>query len=930
MTNHWSDLKNADVFMIPGANPAENHPISWKWVEEARDKRGSKVVCVDPRFTRTAAKADVYAPIRPGTNIAFAGGLINYAIQNNYIQWEYVMNYTNAPMVVTDDFAFSPEEGLFNGYDEEKRTYPADDRKSLWNVVYRDEANHADPVRVPLVDVEDMASARGKPTRWSVPGDPKTCPVNRQHPMYSKTVFARLEEHFSRYTPEQVEKVCGMPQGKFKEVAEAYLGESYKPEKAATIMYAMGLAHFSLGVQNIRCYAMLQLLLGNVGLPGGGVNAMRGESNVQGATDFGMLYHNIPGYIATPTDKQPTLADFNAAYAPDKISGFYTNRYKWMGSLLRAWWPKIFSEQGAEAAYSLLPKLVKGKDYSWVPLFEDMNQGIIKGMLVWGMNTPVGGPNSNMEDLALAKLDWLVVADLWDTEMMNFWRRPGGNPKDVPTKVYALPAACNLEKSGSLLNSGKVFQYRWKAVEPPGDAKTDMFIVDSLMTRLKDLYEKDEKAPAREAIVEAFWDYERDKDGLPDVDNVVVEMSGFVYPADAKDTADFWEKARASVLTTFGDLKDDGSTASVNWVHGGCYASTAKNPDGSFKDSGMNYLVNVAKVLPEAEAVKKENRYKGKWQYQADPNPISEKIYGKKQPGLGLHPYWGYVWPVNRRIIYNRCSADYAGRPWAEDKALVAWNGSAWVNNDVPDFIAADAVTKAPNTPADTASGLNKGPFIMVEWKDSQVGLLFTNKLAEGPFPEHYEPRESPVKNLVNGQQWCPAVKSEWPSATEDPDRFGFAEVGDPKYPYVCTSFHLVEHWQAGAQTRSIDWLGEAMPDNFVEISKTLAKKIGVKKGDVVEVESKRGKMRAVAVVTSRLRPFSVSDGNGGTKEVEVVGTLFHYGFTGMFPGGADRPGQGKVSDNNYASNQLTSHVIDASASMPEFKAFLVNIKKVS
>ncbi len=929
MTNHWSDLRNADVVMIPGANPAANHPISWRWVEEARDKRGAKVICIDPRFSRTASKADVYAPIRPGTNIVFTGALINYAIRNNYIQWEYVMNYTNAPLVVTDAYSFDPETGLYNGYDEGKRVYPADERKNLWNVVYKDEATHSNPIRVPLVDVEDMANARGKPTGWTTPGDPKTCPVNRNHPDYHRTVFAKLEEHYSRYTPELVEKVCGMSREQFEKAAEAYCGGSYKPEKAATIMYAMGLAHFSLGVQNIRGYALLQLLLGNIGVPGGGVNAMRGESNVQASTDMGQLYHNLPGYIAMPTDAQPTLADFNAAYAPDKISGYYTNRHKWMGSLLKCWWPGIFDEQGAEAAYACVPKLVKGKDYSWTPLFEDMYQGIIKGMISLGMNSPVSGPNANMECAAMDKLDWLVVSDLWDTEMMNYWRRPGADPKGIPTKVFSLPAACHLEKSGTLLNSGKVFQFRWKAVEPPGEARTDLYMADALMTRLKKLYE-DEGGPAAEAITGLFWDYERDEDGQIDIDNIAVEASGFKWPANAKDTADFWEKARAGVLTTFGDLKEDGSTASHMWAWGGCYASIAKNDDGSFKDSGLNYLVNKAKVISEAEATKQENRYKAKWQYQLDPNPISEQYYGQKKPGLGLYPYWGYDWPLNRRIIYNRCSADYSGKPWAEDKALVAWKDGKWINNDVPDFVASDAVTKAPNTPQDTASGLNKGPFIMVEWKDSQLGLLFTNKLAEGPFPEHYEPRESPVKNIVNGQQWCPAVKSEWPSAVENPDLYGFAEVGDQKYPYVCTSFHITEHWQSGSQTRCLSWLGEAMPENFVEISQSLAKKIGVKKGDIVEVESKRGKMQAVAVVTSRLQPFKISDGNGGTKEVEVVGTLFHYGFTGMYPGGRDRPGQGGVSDKNYACNQMTPHVIDASASMPEFKAFLCDIKKVS
>ncbi len=927
MTNHWADLRNADAFMVCGSNPSENHPCAWKWMEEARDKRGAKLIVVDPRFTRSAAKADVFSFIRPGTDIAFFGGLINYAIKNNMIQWEYVINYTNAALVVKDGFSYDPASGLFNGYNQEKRTYPADDRAKLWNIVYTDDAAKTNPLRVPIIDVEDMANVHGKPTAWTTPGDPRTVPVNREHPDYNSTVFAAMEDFYSRYTPEMVEKVCGIPQAKFKELAEAYCG-TYKPELSANLMYAMGLTQHTIGVQNIRCFSVLQLLLGNTGLPGGGINALRGESNVQSSTDFGLLYHILPGYVAMPNDKQATLADYNAAFAADKVSGFQLNRNKWIASMLKCWWPKAYAEQGAETAYSFIPKVVKGKDYSHIPLFEDMYQGKIKGMISWGQNPPVGGPNANLEAAAMEKLDWYVAIDLWDTEAMNFWRRPGTNASDVATKVYALPAASSIEKAGSVTNSGRLAQYRWKAVEPPGEAESDLWIVDQLYQRLKALYEDDKSAPGREAITGLFWDYERDEHDEIDVDNIAVEMGGFKYPSDVKGTADFWTKARASVLTTFGDLKDDGSTACCNWIFGGIYASVAKNDDGTFKDGGMNYIINTSKVLPESEMTKNEMRFKGKWQLQADPNPISEKVYGAKQPGLGITPYWGYSWPVNRRIIYNRCSADYAGMPWAQDKALVAFNGTTWIRNDVPDFVWGTA--DAPNTPADTASGLTKGPFIMVPWKDSQLGLLFTNSTAEGPFPEHYEPRESPVKNVVNGQQWNPVIKSEYQSAIDEPEKYGFAEVGSTDYPYIGTTYRVTEHWQAGQMTRSLSWLGEAQPEMFMEISRTLADKLGIKNGDTVEASSVRGKVQGVALVTSRLQPMTVGDGSGGTKDVEVVGMVWHYGYTGLFPGGPERGKQGGIAKRSYAANQLTPHVGDGNTTIPEYKAFLVNLRKVS
>lgn len=904
MTNHWTDLKNADVFMVCGANPAENHPCSWKWMEEAREKRDAKLIVVDPRFTRSAAKADIFSFIRPGTDIAFFGGLINYAISKNYIQWEYVQNYTNAPLVVDPSFSFDVGKGVFNGWDDSKKTYKK--AADIWKIVYKDPNT---PQRVALIDVEDMVNARGKPTGM-VNGDPKTCRLREEDPLFPQTVYAKLREHYSRYTPEMVEKVCGIPKDKFVEIAETYCGITYKPDKSGNLMYAMGLTQHTIGVENIRAFAMLQLLLGNTGMPGGGINALRGESNVQGSTDAGALYHILPGYLPVPeADTLNSLDAYNAAYSKEKIGGFWVNRSKFIASLLVSYWGD-YARADLRRAFDLLPKKEKvGSDYSHIPLFEDMYAGIIKGLISWGQNPPVGGPNANLEAKALENLDWLVAIDLWDTELMNFWQRPGANPKEIETKVYALPAASSIEKSGSVTNSGRLAQFRWKAVEPPGEAKSDLWIVDQLVQRLKKLYEADATAPNREAITELFWDYERDEQGEIEVDNIGLEMGGFVYPTDVKGTKDFWDKARKNVVLNFTQLKDDGSTACVNWILSGIWAKE--------DDAGM-------KTINEKVGIPKDQipRYKAKWQFQSDP----QNIY-KDQPPLSLNPLWAYAWPVNRRIIYNRCSADVNGVPWAKDKALVSWDGSKWITNDVPDFSF-----KNPDgtfiPPAESASGVDKGPFLMNVEKGSQLGLLFSIRVKEGPFPEHYEPRESPVKNLLNGAQWNPTIKSSYKSADEDPEKYGFAdldEVGD--YPYVGTTYRVTEHWQAGQMTRNLTWLGEAMPEMFVEISRELADEKGIKKGDLIEVWSKRGKVRGIAVVTSRLKPLSILDGNGGSRTIHIVGLPWHFGYTGFFPGGPER---GKIPQVSYAANQLTPHVGDANTTIPEYKAFLVNIRKVS
>ena len=930
MTNQYQDLRNADVFMVCGANPTENHPVSWKWVEKAREERGAKVIVVDPRFTRTASKADIFSFHRPGTDVAFFGGLINYAIQKNYIQWEYVQNYTNAPILLNPDFKGPADlNGLFSGYDEKNRKYTD---TSTWNF-QTDAAGN--PIRVALLPIEEDPLYPGR----GVPNGEKDANGNfipYDDERIKGTVFYELKKHFSRYTPEMVEKVCGIPRDKFIEIAETYCGITCKPEKSGNLMYAMGLTQHTVGVENIRTFSMLQLLLGNTGMCGGGINALRGESNVQGSTDFALLSHIINGYLTVPNAADhPTLEKYlEKVKAKD---GYWANAPKFAASYLMAYWGEYAKREGLDKAYDLHPKVEKGKNYTHIGLFEDMYAGIIKGLIVWGQNPAVGGPNANLECAAMEKLDWMVAVDLWDTETMNFWQRPGADPKSINTEVWALPAASSVEKSGAITNSGRISQYRWKAVEPPGDAKSDAWIMHQLVQKLKELYAK-EGGPCKEAVTELFWAYESDAHGGPDLEQVQLEIQGFKWPSGNFS----WEEAFKGPLFGFANLKDDGSTCCGNWIYSGLWASD-DDIKGIAKYLGIG---NVPDSIPRDGKKLEWNGIpfnKGKWQFQKNPVYYLDKdgktIYKDKDKApsdvrkidLNIYPNWAWAWPVNRRILYNRCSCGYRGEPFAPDKALFTFkaDGTLDMKNDVNDFyLPKDLEGKITLL---NYSGAN--PFIMNKDPGALVGRLFatpTNMLVDGPFPEHYEPRESPVNNSLSGIQFNPAAKPTWPSADPEkggePDKYGFAEVGSKEFPYVITTYRLTEHWQAGQMTRNLSWLGEAMPEMFVEISRELARELGIKKGDLVEVESKRGKVQGVAVVTSRLKPLKIMD-KGEIRTIHIVGLPWHFGYIGLFPGGPER---NCISKKNYAANQISPHVGDANTTIPEYKVFLGNLRKVS
>ncbi len=960
MTNHWVDLKNADAFMICGANPSENHPCSWKFLEKARDDHNAKIIVVDPRFTRSAARADHFAFIRPGTDIAFFGALIKYAIDKNYINWEYVQNYTNAPILVSPDFKGPGElDGYFSGYDKEKKKYDI----KTWSYQAGPDGN---PIRVQLIPIAEDAAfpGRGAPSGPRdgngnfIPNEWDKIKAGKFREM-QPSVFAKMAEHYSRYTYEgeesMVAKVCGMDPKKFEEVAEAYVGTTHKREKSGNLMYAMGLTQFTVGTEKIRAFAILQALLGNTGLPGGGINALRGESNVQGSTDFGLLSHILTAYLPVPNSTDnPDRKSYLEKNTPKVGIWSWTPRF--FNSYLMAFYGPYARKEGLDKAYELHPKVEKGKNYTHIGLFEDMyNQPRspeelnIKGLIAWGQNPVVGGANSNLESAAMDNLDWFVAVDLWETESMNFWRRPGAEPKDIKTEVWVLPAASSVEKSGSVTNSGRLAQYRWKAVEPPGDAKSDAFWIHQIMRAVKEKY-AGERSPAAVPVNELFWAYDEDKHGDPNLDQIQLEIQGFVWPAGEFS----WDAAFEKPVYGFSNLdnggKEEGATASGTWVFCGQWASDA-DVEAAAKILGIDGQLPKGadgKVkIPRSKQALEWNGIpfnKAQWHFQKTPvywlGKDGTTIYTENPPSdarkidLGQNPNWAWCWPLNRRIIYNRASVDWSGKPFAPDKALFTFKDdeTLGMKNDVPDFYTQPSSDPAfpPGLVGKATMRTRSGAeaFFMNKEVGALVARLFSNTLVEGPFPEHYETRESPVKNALSGLQNNPAAVLAWPSAEKEPDRWGFAEVGDSDYPYLGTTYRVTEHWQAGQMTRNNSWLGEAMPEQFVEISVELAEEKGIKSGDLVELESKRGKMQGVAIVTTRLKPLQIWDEDrGGFRPVHIVGTTWHYGFIGLVTGGPERNG---MSKKNYAGNQLTGHVGDANTTIPESKAFLVNLRKVN
>jgi formate dehydrogenase major subunit len=819
MTNHWRDIRHADLIMINGANPAEAHPVGFRWMMRAKLERRAKMIHVDPRFTRTSAVADTHLRIRTGTDVAFFGGLINYVLQNKLYHEEYVRRYTNAALVVSKDYKF--QDGLFNGYDPKTRTY--DPKAWAYEAVGPQPRTKRETRGAPLAHAPGPTGGFAR--------------VDINHP---RSVFNLLRKHYSRYTPEMVERITGIPRDQFLEVARQ-VGEMGRPDKVMTIVYAVGLTHHTTGVQLIRSGAVLQLLLGNIGRPGGGMNAERGHANIQGNTDHAISWEILPGYLRIPAPGQRNLDDYVAQSAskpalPESLNFFGTNYRKFMVSLLKTWYGDAATKKN-EFAFDYLPKTAKNA--SWISIFDQALQQKMEGLMLSGMTATSIGPDSNQVLEALSNLKWLCVMDAFQTTSSEFWRAPGTDPARVQTEVFMLPATHWIEKDGSFTNSGRWAQWKDQVLPPEGEARHDHWILAELFQRVRELYRRQGgKFPA--PIMDLTLPYQDPRKPL--LDEIAQEING----RDLKT---------GKRLETFADLKDDGTTTAGDWIYTGSYpeaGNLAQRRDG-VQDPAKN-----------------------------DPT------------GMGFYPNWGWSWPLNRRVLYNRASADPQGRPWDPKRPGIRWDAAAgkWVG-DVPDY-PPKADPRDPKSPL---------PFIMT---GEGTGRLFSSSVADGPFPEHYEPIESPVDNPLHPEVSATPVAFLYDQAAGRPNRFGSRQ----EYPYVATSYRLTEHEHY--ITQQVEQLVQLQPEAFVEVPAELAREKGIAHGDRVRVSSKRGKLEVRAVVTNRLGPLQI-DG----RKVYQIGIPIHWGFVGINTG------------QHWLANALTPFVGDASARTPEFKAFLVNIEKL-
>lgn len=797
MTNGWNDIKNADLILVMGGNPAENHPCGFKWAIKARQEKGTKIICVDPRFNRTAAVSDIFLQIRPGSDLAFMGGLINYVIQNKKYNEEYVKHFTNASYIVKDTYNFDPQTGLFSGYDPEKRKYD----QSLWGYE---------------LDEKGMAKKD----------------MTLEHP---RCVFQLMKQFYSRYTPEVVEKLTGIPKDKFLEVAKL-IAETSAPDKSMTHLYALGWTHHSIGTQLIGSMAILQLLLGNIGVPGGAINALRGHSNVQGMTDLAGEGRFLPGYLKPPLAIQQSLKDHIEANTPkavDTSMNYWSNYGKFYVSLLKAWFGNAATPEN-EFAYHYLPKIEKV--IAMDEILDRMYRGKMEGLVSVGMNILASNPNVKKIAEGLGKLKWMVVIDVFETEMAAFWKYVD-DPSKVQTEVFLLPSALFAEKEGSYTNSGRVIKWKYKAVDPPGEAKDEFWIAGQLFMRIRQLYKK-EGGKFPDPILNLTWNFQNPY--YPSAEEVLREMNGYAL-ADITDEKGNVVVKKGERVPGFAVLKDDGTTACGMWLYSGVFPQTgnrAKSTDLS------------------------------------DPS------------GLGVYPGYGFSWPANRRILYNRASADPSGKPWSEKKKYLWWNEAEgkWVGYDVPDI-------KPDLTP-------DYGPFIMLP---KGRGRLFCAPLVDGPFPEHYEPFESPVENILHPKTPHNPVVKIYKS---DLDLLGKPQ----EYPYVATTYRVVEHFHYW--TKHIYGPSALVPKMFIELPEELAKELGIKEGDKVIVSTARGSAEGYALPTKRIKPLVI---NG--KKVYTIGIPIHWGNEGVVKGAL--------------ANMITPFVWDSNSQTPEFKGFLCKIEKV-
>lgn len=897
-TTYSMDMKHADSIMIMGSNMAECHPVAFRWVMQAktRPENPCTLIHVDPRFTRTSAMADQYVPLRAGSDIVFLGALIRYVLEHHepifskesdqrtpreQFFHDYLVHYTNAATLITEDFKDTEEDGfagLFSGFDPNKRTY----NKKNWRYDTEATATKKEANGKPADGQKESFSDIVKKLVGPRPKEDLTL----QDP---RCVFQILRQHYARYTPQLVEDVCGTSQETFLKVAQTLL-ENAGPDWTGAICYAVGWTQHTVGVQMIRAAAVLQSLLGNIGRAGGGILALRGHATIQGSTDIATLYHSHPGYLNTPSALQhhETLRDY--IRAETAATSYWSNFPKFIVSQLKAWYGDADTADN-DFAYDFLPKIVG--DHSHMPMFVAMAEGTIKGFFAMGQNPAVGGQNAGFQRQALAKLDWMVVRDLYETETASFWKdspevKNGQlKPEAIHTEVFFLPAAAVAEMDGSFTNTQRLIQWHDKAVDPSDDARSDLWFTFHLGQRLKKLY-ADSKEP-RDRPIQAFvWDYldpEANKEWRvkdePSAALILKEINGFEWPGKPQ-AMNAGPVRTGKPLKSFADLKDDGSTACGAWIYTGVYAPTEKEP------GGHNFAANRQ---------------------------------GDDWVALG----WGFAWPANRRLMYNRASADLKGNPWPKEARLarefaqssdaqkppgeakrgyVYWDSGQkkWVGLDVPDFV----LTKSPDAPfkpdglgVDYDDGAS--PFIMKG--DGKAWLFVPHGLLDGPIPTHYEPYESPVKNAVYKQQSNPATLI-W-NIPGNP----YAAPGSPEYPHVLSTYRLTEHHLSGSMSRWLPWLAELQPELFCEISPEHAAELGVQNTEWISISTPRASIRAKALVTRRIRPYKLKD-----RTVHHVGLPWHWGYKGLV--------QGDVVNN------LSALVGDPNVTIHEAKVFVCNVSR--
>ena len=824
------DLENADCVIVMGSNMAENHPIAFRFVVEAQ-RRGGKVVHIDPRFTRTSALADIHAPIRSGTDIAFLGGLIRYVLEHDLWFKDYALNYTNIAKIITEDYEDSEDGGgIFSGFDVDTKSYTEKSWSYEGKTMPSSMANH----RVEGADPAEYDTM----TEGPAPED-----RTLQHP---RCVYQILRRHFARYTPEAVEATTGCPQATFLRVAETLAANS-GPERTTALCYAVGWTHQTVGVQIIRAASLLQGLMGNMGRPGGGVMALRGHVSIQGSTDIPTLYDTLPTYLPQPSASlHPTLEALLKLETP--TTGWWANLPKYMISLLKAWYGDAATAD-TEWAYQNLPKLTS--DCSYEPMCLSMTEGVVKGQFVFGQNPVVGAVNSELVERGLARVPWLVVRDFALTETADFWRegrrvRKGEvKPEEIDTEVFFFPAAMPGEKEGTVTNTSRMVQWHDKVLTAPGDSRSDLWFVHQLGLRLKAMY-ADSPLERDRPIRELTWDYPVDAEGEPDAEAVLMEINGWTV-ADRKQVAGFTA------------LKDDGSTACGGWAYSGIYPEVGKN---------------LAR--------------------------------GRRPDGPGektSHSGWAYVWPSNRRTMYNRASADPEGKPWSERKKMIWWDGARWTGFDTADFEA----DKAPSYRPDWSRGARgmdaiggDQPFMLNA--DGLLQLFVTSGLKDGPLPTHYEPLESPVANPLHPQQANPTTKV-WKRRGNE-----IHAAGDPAFPYVFTTYRLTELHCGGIPTRIMPHTAELQPEAFVELSPELARSLGIDNLGWTVVSSKRGEIEVKALVTERMKPFVLSG-----RTVHQIGMPYVFGHKGY--------ARGEVA------NVLLAIYGDANTSIHTTKAVTVNLR---